>query len=209
MPEVNCECGKVVVVPTVGERGPKGDKGDRGPRGYQGERGFRGERGASGEGIKVLGVVDNEMELPESGVVGDAYIIKEEDSDKGYIYVYSRSRAGVERWVNAGSFKGDTGRSLEFDWQDTRLGIRAVGGQTFHYVDLKGEKGDTGERGLKGDQGPKGDKGDKGDPGPQGPQGEVGAGLNILGSFDSVDELPETANIGDAYLVNGDLYVYS
>ena len=61
----------------------------------------------------------------------------------------------------------------------------------------------------------KGDKGDKGEPGIQGPQGDKGddgAGVNILGSYDSYNDLViahPTGNIGDAYMVNGVLYVWS
>lgn len=79
----------------------------------------------------------------------------------------------------------------------------------------KGDKGDTGEQGPQGIPGEKGEKGDKGDTGPQGPQGEKGAdgtGVTILGSFGSLEELEAahpTGNAGDAYLVNGDLYVWS
>lgn len=94
----------------------------------------------------------------------------------------------------------------------------------------KGEKGDTGDQGLKGDQGErgekgeKGDKGDKGDQGIQGIQGiqgekgekgdkgADGTGVTILGSYDTLEELKAehpTGNIGDSYLVEGDLYVWS
>lgn len=79
----------------------------------------------------------------------------------------------------------------------------------------RGEKGDKGDTGAQGPQGIPGEKGDKGDTGPQGPQGEKGAdgtGVTILGSFGSLEELEAahpTGNAGDAYLVNGDLYVWS
>lgn len=51
--------------------------------------------------------------------------------------------------------------------------------------------------------------------GPQGPQGETGkdgTGVNILGSYDNLGALQEdhpTGNPGDAYLIDGDLYVWS
>ena len=45
--------------------------------------------------------------------------------------------------------------------------------------------------------------------GPVGPQGPAGTGVTILGSFDSPSELPPTGSNGDAYLVQGDLYVWS
>ena len=45
--------------------------------------------------------------------------------------------------------------------------------------------------------------------GPEGPQGPAGTGVTILGSFDSPSELPPTGDNGDAYLVQGDLYVWA
>ena len=45
--------------------------------------------------------------------------------------------------------------------------------------------------------------------GPVGPQGPAGTGVKILGSFDSPSELPPTGSNGDAYLVQGDLYVWA
>ena len=85
----------------------------------------------------------------------------------------------------------------------------------------KGDKGDTGAAGVpgaEGPQGPKGDKGDKGDTGatgPQGPKGDDGkdgTGVTILGSYSTVTELNvahPAGNPGDAYMVDGDLYVWS
>lgn len=73
---------------------------------------------------------------------------------------------------------------------------------------------DTGERGEVGPQGPKGDKGEVGPRGPvgpigpQGPKGNDGTGVKILGKFDDPSELPTSGNLGDSYLVNGDLYVW-
>lgn len=84
----------------------------------------------------------------------------------------------------------------------------------------KGEKGDpgaAGPQGPKGDtgatgpRGPKGDTGAAGSPGPQGPKGEDGAGLSIRGSFDSAEALKATyptGTPGDAYMVQGELYVW-
>ncbi len=79
----------------------------------------------------------------------------------------------------------------------------------------KGEKGDTGEAGPKGDtgdRGEKGEKGEKGDRGPQGERGEDGTGIRILGSYSSAEELRaahSTGEIGDAYMIEGSLYVWS
>lgn len=44
--------------------------------------------------------------------------------------------------------------------------------------------------------------------GPEGPQGPVGEGLNVLGAFDTGAELPVSANVGDAYVINTKLWVW-
>lgn len=75
---------------------------------------------------------------------------------------------------------GQDGKSLEFEWKGTQLGVKQEGQEAFIYTDLKGQKGDTGakgvqgiqgERGEQGIQGVKGDKGDKGDTGAKGADG--------------------------------------
>ena len=84
--------------------------------------------------------------------------------------------------------------------------------------EFKGEKGDPGEKGetgATGPQGPQGETGATGETGPQGPQGEKGAdgtGVTILGSFATKEDLVAshpTGEIGESYLVNGHLYVWS
>jgi hypothetical protein len=72
---------------------------------------------------------------------------------------------------------GEPGKSIEYSWNGTRLGIKQEGEEAFNYVDLKGAQGLTGLTGLKGDIGPKGDtglQGIKGDTGLQGIPGERG-----------------------------------
>ncbi len=47
--------------------------------------------------------------------------------------------------------------------------------------------------------------------GPRGPKGEPGSGLQLLGNYNSYEELIKehpTGNIGDCYLINGVLYVW-
>ena len=91
----------------------------------------------------------------------------------------------------------------------------------------KGDKGETGATGPKGDTGPAGPQGDKGDTGERGPKGDTGAtgprgeqgpagkdgtGVTILGSYTSLDALKTahpTGSPGDAYLIEGYLYVWS
>lgn len=68
--------------------------------------------------------------------------------------------------------------------------------------------------GPQGVPGPKGDKGDVGPVGPQGPQGEKGeqgndgTSLNILGTKESESDLPLSAEKNDAYLINGEMWVF-
>ena len=68
--------------------------------------------------------------------------------------------------------------------------------------------------GPQGVPGPKGDKGDVGPVGPQGPQGEKGeqgndgTSLNILGAKESESDLPLSAEKNDAYLINGEMWVF-
>lgn len=83
---------------------------------------------------------------------------------------------------------------------------------------IQGETGPAGPQGIQGiqgevgPQGPKGDTGEVGPQGPQGPKGDQGSGVTILGSFGTVEELENAhpiGKLGDSYLVNGHLYVWS
>lgn len=67
----------------------------------------------------------------------------------------------------------------------------------------KGEKGDRGERGPRGGQGPQGPQGEIG------PKGETGTGLTVLGELSSEAELPIINNLGDSYIINGNLFVWN
>jgi hypothetical protein len=64
---------------------------------------------------------------------------------------------------------------------------------------------------LSNEAGPTGPVGPLGPTGPQGEQGIAGIGVTILGSYSTVEELETahpTGNIGDSYLVGGNLYVW-
>lgn len=54
---------------------------------------------------------------------------------------------------------GHDGKSLEFNWDGTQLGVRVEGDPTYDYVDLQGPQGIQGEQGPKGDEGEQGPKG--------------------------------------------------
>lgn len=101
------------------------------------------EKGEQGTGLNILGSLNDESELPSTGVIGSAYLIN------GYLFVWDGTV-----WQNAGNIKGpkgDTGES----------GPKGDTGEK----GVPGEKGDPGERGLQGEQGIQGEQGLKGDPG--------------------------------------------
>ena len=53
-----------------------------------------------------------------------------------------------------------------------------------------------------------GPQGPKGETGPQGPKGEDGKSVNIKGSYETTGELPEDAEPGDGYIIDGNLHVW-
>jgi len=134
-------------------------------------------------------------------------------------------------WINIGALrgekgeKGDTGaqgdigaqgeQGLQGEKGDTgdtgAQGIQGVQGEQ----GIKGDTGAQGERGIQGiqgDTGAQGEKGEKGDTGAQGVKGDDGKGVNVLGSYSSAEELRQahpTGQVSDAYLVQGDLWVWS
>lgn len=94
--------------------------------------------------------------------------------------------------------------------------IKAEGEETIKYlkdlVDTGGYKGDKGDRGEPGPQGPQGPQGPKGDKGLKGDKGDDGTGIAILGSYNTLNELKNAhpiGNIGDGYMINSNLYVWS
>lgn len=70
----------------------------------------------------------------------------------------------------------------------------------------RGIQGLPGPIGMTGDIGPIGPKGEKGD------RGDDGTSIDIMGTYQNLDDLLREhtlGNIGDGYLVNGDLYIWS
>ena len=167
--------------------------------------GDTGEKGDTGVGTTIKGSYNSLEELIAEHPTGndtDAYLVD------GSFYFWNGNQ-----WENAGSIKGETGN----------VGPAGPKGDTGDKGDTgeKGDKGDTGETGAtgqKGDTGPKGDTGDTGatgDTGPAGAKGDTGAtgtGITIKGSYDTYEELIHdhpTGEPGDAYLVNGNLYIWN
>jgi len=75
-----------------------------------------------------------------------------------------------------------------------------------------GAEGAQGAQGTTGAQGLEGSQGTYGTQGTSGAQGTAGSGVDILGSYPDLSSLQSahpTGNLGDAYVVSGDLYVWT
>lgn len=81
-------------------------------------------------------------------------------------------KISTQNTIRQGSInaKGETGKSLEYLWNGTSLGVKREDEEEYKFTDLKGEKGDTGEQGIQGVQGI---QGEKGEPGIKGEKGDA------------------------------------
>lgn len=182
-----------------GEKGEKGDKGAAGPAGPQGPQGEQGEKGT--QGLKG--------ERGEKGVQGPTgpQGPKGEKGDKG-----DPGEKGVDGTVAFESLTPEQKESLR-GVSITAVSIDVDGNLTITFSD--GDSENVGNIiGPQGVPGPKGDKGDVGPAGPQGPRGEKGeqgndgTSLNILGTKESEADLPLSAGKNDAYLIDGEMWVF-
>lgn len=158
-----------------------------GPQGPKGEKGERGEKGAEGP----------------AGPQGP----RGEKGDKG-----DPGEKGADGTVAFESLTPEQKESLR-GVSITAVSIDVDGNLTIAFSD--GDSENVGNIiGPQGEKGPKGDKGDVGPVGPQGPQGEKGeqgndgTSLNILGTKESESDLPLSAEKNDAYLINGEMWVF-
>lgn len=196
----------------------KGDQGDQGEQGIQGEIGLTGDNGKdafstwqelpgntgkteneffidiTGNGLKALGVLAEESELPGTGDDGDLYYV---GVNKTQFIRYNGA------WVNTGDFIGPQGEQGNIgdtgdqgvpglDGEDGAPGATAFevwqtipGNEELtvsdFIIDLQGEQGIQGE---------------VGDTGPMGP------GIKIIDRIASVDDLPlSSPDVGDTYMV--------
>ena len=144
----------------TGEWKPQGQiQGPQGPQGEKGDQGIQGPAGPKGE----------KGETGEQGPQGE------------------RGLQGETGPEGPQGIKGDTGAQ----GPEGPQGERGLQGEQGPKGDTgeQGPKGETGAQGLTGPQGPKGDQGDPGPQGPQGPKGDTGTGLDILGTYDTLEEL--------------------
>ena len=129
---------------------------------------------------------------PEAEVTQDAesidflFRLPAAEGPEGPYFLPSVSAEGVLSWTNNGGLENPSPANIRGP---------------------QGEQGATGPQGPKGDTGetgPQGPKGDTGETGPQGPKGDTGTGLDIRGTYASVEALEaavQTPGQGDMYNV--------
>ena len=156
----------------------------------------------------------NWMQLSGPGLPG-------KNGTNGVTFTPSVSEAGVISWTNDGEeenpdpvdIMGPPGAAAGFGTvtatadntssETPSVDVQSSGPDTaknisFAFSGLKGEKGDKGDKGDIGDTGPQGPEGQ------QGPKGDTGTGLDILGTYASLEELQgavQSPSQGDMYNV--------
>ncbi|MCL1804354.1 MAG: collagen-like protein, partial [Eubacteriaceae bacterium] len=194
-----------------------GDVGETGPQGPKGDTGEKGDVGA-GFNLKGISSSNELLATYPTGAAGDAFL-----TDSGELFVWAEKSAS---WASAGNIKGPVGPAGPAGKDGTGVDIK---GEFPSYEQLYSDnpKGHDGDAYLiAGDlyvwaanesdwvnvgriQGPAGPAGPKGS---TGPAGKDGTGVDIKGESDSYESLAAeypTGQDGDAYLVNGDLYVWA
>ena len=91
---------------------------------------------------------------------------------------------------------------------DGNLTITFSDGDSENVGNIMGPQGVQGPKGDKGDVGPQGPQGLQGPQGEKGEQGNDGTSLNVLGTKESEADLPLSAEKNDAYLINGEMWVF-
>ena len=149
-------------------------------------------------GIKVVGHVDNEVNLPTVAEYkeqyptwdyGDAYTVGVTSPYEFIILTRADAEHAGDYWFNFGTIVGASG-------PQGPEGPQGPKGD-------KGDKGDVGPKGNTGLQGPQGIQGPQGPQGLQGPQGPAGFAVKIVGYVADESHLP-TASIseqGNGYLI--------
>ena len=184
-----------------GDTGPTGPQGDIGPTGPQGDMGITGPKGDDGDfgPAGPQGTKGDTGDTGPTGPQGDTG-----PAGTGVTILGSASSYSALKAMHPIGSMGDAylvGSDL-YVWS-ADINDWANVGQIQGPI---GDTGSTGPTGPKGDQGPIGPQGIKGD------TGRDGTGVNIMGSSPSFGTLKADhpiGAVGDAYLVNGDLYVWS
>ena len=197
-----------------GEPGPPGPQGDPGPVGPQGEQGLVGPQGEPGpEG--PAGPIGPAGEPGQDGIGIDDI----SDDGEGTFTLYFTDGSSY----TTPNFTGPQG-------EPGPVGPQGEPGQ-------EGPQGEPGPEGPEGPVGPMGPAGEDGADGTgiddisddgqgvitfyftdgtlyttpdlTGPEGPAGTGINILGSLNDPDDLPGEAETGDAYLIDGDIWLWN
>lgn len=158
--------------------GPQGPKGEKGERGEKGAEGPAGPQGPRGE----KGDKGDPGEKGADGTVAFESLTPEQ----------KESLRGIS--ITAASI--DVGGNLTITFSD---------GDSENVGNIIGPQGPQGPQGEKGDVGPQGPQGPQGE---KGEQGNDGTSLNILGTKESESDLPLSAERNDAYLINGEMWVF-
>lgn len=179
---------------TTGPTGATGPMGHTGVQGPQGISGLPGNTGSSGP-VGATGAHGASGATGATGPVGPGITLKGivdsyEDlpmvgNEVGDVYITSETSHGWAwdgvQWVDIGPMVGPTG---------------ATGPQGAQGYTGVGATGNTGATGVQGSTGP------------TGPQGASGVGVRILGTVNSVEDLPGDAETGDGWMVDGVLYIW-
>lgn len=194
-------------------------KGDRGANGEQGIQGPKGDTGATGpSNVLTIGTVSkgDNAEATITGVspnqILNLILPKGDKGEQG-----PEGKQGIQGIQGIQGEKGNTGESGvhigsdEPTNEDIKVwiipdGTPETSAENLIFTDNETlqEKYDNGS--LQGPQGPQGEQG------PKGEQGESGTGVTILGSYETEEELKTAhpvGNVGDSYLIDGSLYVWS
>ena len=159
-------------------------RGTNGAEGIQGPKGDTGSQGTTGpQGIQ--GIVGPTGPQGEQGVKGE------------------EGPTGPQGIEGPQGPQGDRGLRGETGLTGDQGEIGPSGEQ--------GIQGLVGEQGIQGIQGEKGNQGEQGIQGVIGPKGNDGAGLIILGVYNTLEELTLAHPVGiagDAYLVSINLYIW-
>jgi hypothetical protein len=177
------------VIVSEGLQGPQGEPGEIGPAGPQGATGPQGVQGIQG----ATGATGPQGEPGPQGATGltGAAGAKGDKGDKGDTGLTGPQGAtGLTGAVGATGPQGvigETGPQGEVGPQGATGAVGATGPRG-----LQGIKGDTGEAGAKGDTGATG---------PQGATGAQGVSVELQGTKATINDLPLTGNLGDAWIV--------
>ena len=132
-----------------GEQGPQGIQGERGPQGVAGPKGEQGPAGRDGiDGVQgPIGPAGPKGDKGDKGETGPQGIQGEQgpSGPQG-----ERGLQGLKGDTGATGPAGKDGKSLEYNWDGTKLGIRQEGETLYNYVDLRGPQGPAGSGGSSG-----------------------------------------------------------